>query len=302
MPRRCHISKAVLLSFTFVIFGSISGFDRISQTEAIQTKQLSAKQLGLHLLDQKYEIRDLSEIGFDLVDPETAPQDIHDMVMKGYHIIIDTQKYASKYVRAHVNCTNCHFCGGNTLGGRNGAISLVGVPSAYPRYSPRDKKVISLEDRINNCFMRSLNGIPLPPHSEEMKSILAYLHWISKDVSTIKNINWLGLQILKSSHQPNPKEGAHIYTARCAACHKSDGSGATGIPPLWGKYSFNTGAGMNNLQMIASFVYWNMPYQEPVLTIEEAYDVSAYITGQSRPAFVAPQKAQETSAPSKTVK
>jgi thiosulfate dehydrogenase len=253
-----------------------------------QAHQISAKQIGLHFLDRKYKVLqvDGTEVGFDLVDPGMAPADILPEVMNGYRIVIDTQHYASKYATAKINCTNCHFNGGNTLGGRNGSISLVGVPSVYPRYSPRDKRVLSLEDRINNCFMKSLNGKPLPKDSEEMKNIVAYLDWISKDVAHFKNIPWLGLQIVKSSHQPNPKEGAVIYTNRCAACHRPDGGGAIGIPPLWGKRSFNSSAGMNNLSMATAFIYWNMPYQEPILTIEEAMDVAAFITSQPRPARI----------------
>lgn len=260
-----------------------------------QKHQICARQVGMHFLDKKYEVLQPNgkKVGFDLVDPELAPPDILPAVMNGYQIMIDTPLYASEYVRARISCTNCHFCGGNTLGGKNGAISLVGVPSVYPRYSPRDKRVISLEDRINNCFMKSMNGKPLPKDSKEMKNIVAYLNWISKDVANLKNIPWLGLQIVKSSHQPDLKAGAIIYTNRCAACHRPDGAGAAGIPPLWGKRSFNRSAGMNNLSMAAAFIYWNMPYQQPILTIEEALDVAAFITNQPRPARI------ETTEPKK---
>jgi thiosulfate dehydrogenase len=264
----------------------------------VQIKHLSAKELGLHLLDHKYTVRlpDGKKLGFDLVDPEVAPEDIHAEVMYGYRLLIETQTYAADFIKAKINCTNCHFCGGNTLGGRNGAISLVGVPSVYPRYSARDKKVITLEDRIGNCFMRSMNGTPPAKDSKEMKAIITYLHYISKEVASLKSIPWLGLQIVKSSHQPDAKAGAVIYTNHCAACHHSDGGGAKGIPPVWGKDSFNNGAGMNNLPMISAFVYWNMPLHEPILTIEEAMDVAAYIVSRPRPTFVKPEAATKPEA------
>ena len=38
------------------------------------------------------------------------------------------------------------------------------------------------------------------------------------------------------------------------------------IPPLWGSNSFNDGAGMNTLEMLAPFIYLNMPYQQANLT------------------------------------
>lgn len=266
-----------------------------NERKTIQIKHLSAKELGFHLVNHRYEIKlpDGKKVGFDLVDPEMAPPDIYEEVMFGYRLMIDTPNEAKEYVRARISCTNCHFGGGNTLGGRNGAISLVGVTTTYPKYSARDKKVLDLEDRISNCFMRSLNGIAPAKDSKIMLALVAYMKWISKEVASIKNIPWLGLQVVKSSHKPNLKAGASVYEQRCSACHKSDGEGAKGIPPLWGKDSFNTGAGMNNLPMVTAFIYWNMPYQEPVLTIEEAIDVAGYITSKPRPTFIPPQEVKK---------
>ncbi len=58
-------------------------------------------------------------------------------------------------------------------------------------------------------------------------------------------------------------------------------------PPLWGPGSFNTGAGMHRLLMTAAFIKGNMPlgtpWDRPVLTDEQAYDVAAYINSHERP-------------------
>lgn len=229
-------------------------------------------------------------VSFDLLDPEMAPKEIHDQVMYGFKIMMNTKKVVPQYSGNDLSCTNCHFLAGNTLGGKNGSISLVGVTTAYPQYSERDGKNIDLSDRINNCFMRSMNGNPLPENSKEMLAILTYLGWISSSVSQYKDIPWLGLKHLKTEHRPNPENGQILYMQHCAICHRQDGEGEKDIPPVWGMRSFNNGAGMNTLPRIASFIYCNMPKNEAiVLTQEEALDIGSFVIQQPRPQFVPPE-------------
>lgn len=232
-------------------------------------------------------------MGFNLVDPEQAPHNIRDSVMRGYRLITNTGFYAPDYAHNELACTNCHFCGGDTLGGKNGGISLVGVTTIYPQFSKRSGKVISLAERIDNCFQRSMNGKTVPPNSRIMKDIINYLEWISKEVAHIKNIPWLGLPDIKSKHKPDPVEGEKLYDQYCSACHKPNGEGGGDldeeegktIPPLWGPNSFNAGAGMNTMGMLAPFVYLNMPYQQAVLTEDQALDVASFVLLQRRPNF-----------------
>lgn len=230
----------------------------------------------------------------DLMDPEQAPPDIRDSVMRGYRLIMNTPFYAPNYAKNQLSCTNCHFLGGDTLGGRNGGIALIGVTTAYPRFSQRDNKVIAIEDRIDNCFQRSMNGNSLPRHSQPMKDIVAYLEWISKEVEHMQDIPWLGLKFLKSEHKPDPQKGEKLYMSYCAPCHKENGEGSAtltavegkSIPPLWGPNSFNNGAGMSRLDMMSSFVYWNMPFQDATLSEDEAIDVASFVLQQPRPQFI----------------
>ena len=59
------------------------------------------------------------------------------------------------------------------------------------------------------------------------------------------------------------------------------------VPPLWGDDSFNDGAGMARLITLANFLHSNMPhgadYRNPMLSVEEAWDVAAYVESQARP-------------------
>jgi thiosulfate dehydrogenase len=57
------------------------------------------------------------------------------------------------------------------------------------------------------------------------------------------------------------------------------------FPPLWGPDSFNDGAGMHRVLTAARFIKARMPFGQPGLTDEQAFDVAAYINSQPRPAM-----------------
>lgn len=226
-----------------------------------------------------------------LVDPHQAPEPIRQQVEGGWRIMIATGLHAPQYSGDSLSCTNCHFAGGNTLGGKNNGISLVGVYATYPRYSERDGKEISLPERINSCFERSLNGHPLPHDSPLMQQLISYLKWISTPVLFTKQYPWLGLQQIDSKALPNPDNGEKLYSRYCSECHGSRGEGthhegALDMPPLWGDKAFNDGAGMHTQKTLAAFIYENMPYTQASLTPEQAQDIAAYIRLQPRPKYL----------------
>jgi thiosulfate dehydrogenase len=225
------------------------------------------------------------EIGFDLVDPQFAPDNCKEIVMRGYNILRNTPKEMPQFCGNTLKCANCHLCAGNTLGGKNGGISLVGVTDKYPRYFERSKKTITLDERIQNCFERSMNGKAPPPDHQDMECIQTYLKWISTPVEGKKDVPWLGLKIIGSEHAPDLTQGALIYSQECASCHMPNGQGTDEAPALWGSHSFNDGAGLSNLKPFASFVFYNMPYGAADLTEEEALDVAAFVLSHPRPKF-----------------
>jgi thiosulfate dehydrogenase len=222
---------------------------------------------------------------YNLIGPTQAPDDLKELVVLGYNIVVRTQEFAPGYAGNRLCCTNCHFAAGISTGGKRAGISLAGVAASYPQFSTRSKKVITLRDRINNCFMRSMNGKALPMDSKEMVALETYFQWISKNFPIYQDVPWLGSGDIDSKHVPDAKAGEKIYSDRCALCHGANGEGDKQIPPLWGPDSFNDGAGMNVMSMIAPFVYQNMPYTDPTLTQEEALDVAAYVISRPRPHF-----------------
>jgi thiosulfate dehydrogenase len=174
-------------------------------------------------------------------------------------------------------------------------MPLVGVWGQFPQYRAREGAVDTLEDRINGCMERSMNGRALPPDSHEMRAFSSYVRWLSTGIPDGAKLVGAGaLRIKEPARAANGGHGAHVFAQICAPCHGMDGLGqraATGagyqFPPLWGSDSFNSGAGMSRLLTAAAYAMHNMPvgttYSAPVLTDEEAYDVAAYFVGQKRP-------------------
>ena len=211
-----------------------------------------------------------------------------DSIKLGRDVVLNTQVNAKAYVGNGLNCTSCHLNGGTVAG----AAPFVGLWGVFPEYRSRTARVNSMQDRINDCFLRSMNGKALPMDSPEMLGVLSYIWWLSQGVPTGMNSSGRGFISITSPAAPDAKHGKEIYAQKCAACHGADGAGISKpeggyiFPPLWGDASFNIGAGMARLNNAAAFVKHNMPLgQGDTLTDQEAFDVAAYFTMQPRPDF-----------------
>ncbi len=266
------VTFAVVGAGISLIFSKFIDFSNARGIETVAQKSIAAKQTG-------------GAVVFNPPLPQDAPANIKDAVMLGHNILTDTGKYAGQYVGNKLDCSNCHFKGGMTQGGRNGGLSLVGVGATYPQYKKRQNYSVDLVTRTNDCFQRSLNGKPLPADSKEMIAIVTYYQWISKGLPIYADIPWLGVKHLKSAHKPDHAKGKQVFADKCAICHGDNGQGSPAAPPLWGKDSFNDGAGMAKLANLAAFAYLNMPFGNPDLTEEQALDVGAFVTSQTRPHF-----------------
>ena len=211
-----------------------------------------------------------------------------DAIRYGQRIVTDTQATVGVYVGNGLNCASCHIDGGRTAY----AAPFAGLTGLFPEYRSRRGGVESLEQRINDCFLRSMNGKALPSASREMIGLLAYVSWLSQGVPTGSEVVGRGFRDLPAPPAPaDAGRGKAVYSAKCAACHGADGKGMLAggkyvFPPLWGPRSFNAGAGMARLSVAAAFVQAKMPLGNVgTLTDQEAYDVAAYFTAQPRPAF-----------------
>lgn len=215
--------------------------------------------------------------------PDSIPGDRRgESIRLGYEIIVRTQEYAKPYVGNALNCTNCHL----DAGLNPNAASFVGLSGLYPEYRARADRRMTLADRINECFERSLNGKPLPPDSSKLEAIVAYIDWLSQNVPRDSRVPWRGIPRIASTRPPDAMNGKKVFAAKCALCHGSDGQGTMAAPPVWGPQAYNIAAGMARVSVAASFIKANMPRGWGwSVSDDEAFDVAAYINQQPRPDF-----------------
>ena len=219
-----------------------------------------------------------------------------DLVQYGRELIAHTSEYLGPkgsvlQMSNGMNCQNCHLNAGTQPWGNN----YFAVQSTYPKFRARSGTLENQIKRVNDCFQRSLNGKALDSTGREMRAILAYIKWLGNDVEKDKIPRGSGIFKLKGMKRAcDPAKGLDVYVAKCQSCHQADGEGLLAsngksytFPPLWGKNSYNHGAGLFRISNFAGYVKYNMPqgttYEKPVLTDEEAWDVAAYVNSMPRP-------------------
>jgi thiosulfate dehydrogenase len=190
-----------------------------------------------------------------------------------------------------MNCQNCHLEAGTKPFGNN----YGSVASLYPKFRARSGGLESIEKRVNDCIQRSLNGKPLDSLAKEMRAMVAYITWLGKDVPKGKKADGSGLKEIKFLNRAaDSVKGKLLYEQKCVVCHHKNGQGILAsdqktyiYPPLWGKHSFNTAAGLFRISNFAKYIRANMPqgatHDKPLLTEEEAWDISAYVISLPRP-------------------
>lgn len=221
----------------------------------------------------------------------TGPQG--DAIRNGKLLLTETHQRLPNNVGNKLTCANCHLGAGTVPN----ASPWVGIWGVFPEYRSRSGKINSLQQRVNDCFERSMNGKALAYNSSEMNDILAYMQWLSSGVPTGVSVKGRGFGPVNRDLKPNADSGKTVYAAKCASCHGANGEGMKApdgkymFPPVAGKDSFNVGAGMARTYTAAAFVKHNMPLGQPnTLTDQEAVDVAEYFTHLPRPDFPAKSK------------
>jgi thiosulfate dehydrogenase len=200
-------------------------------------------------------------------------------VRRGRAILLAARDSLPGHVGNRLTCTNCH----REAGTRASSGPWVGSYASFPQYNARAGRVIGMEDRVNECLRRSLNGRPLDAKGRDMHDIVAYLAFLSTGVAPGERAPWLGYRRL-APRVPDRAAGRTLFARECARCHGRAGQGTALAPPLWGGQSFAIGAGMSRLGTAAAFIRWNMPYDRPgALTDQEAFDVAAFVLAHPRP-------------------
>jgi thiosulfate dehydrogenase len=220
-----------------------------------------------------------------------------DQIKWGYRIFTNTPHEAPRLTGAKVSCINCHL----NAGQRDRALPLVGVAGMFPEFNNRAQRLISLPDRIVDCFLRSENATVHDPAdhpttaSKEVLAVASYITWLSRGYAVGANPSWRNKNAIPADKlipidRLDTAKGEALYLERCASCHGGDGQGVQigdkKAGPLWGPDSWNDGAGAGRVYTLAGIVRYTMPYLNPgSLTDEEAQQVAAFINSKPRPRY-----------------
>ncbi len=213
-------------------------------------------------------------------DSEIPNDSLGASIRRGRALLDHTDDSLPAYAPGNMRCSSCHIDAGRM----RDAAALIGVTARFPKYMDRTGAVISLQDRVNYCFTRSLAGTRIPTDSREMTDIMAYLAFISTGVPA-------GRHVIGEAMPKMPKlsgdtaRGAQIFRTICIACHGPEGKGTKPtFPAIWGAGSYSIGASMAREERAASFIRHFMPQNNRgSLTDQQAYDVAAYINSKARP-------------------
>lgn len=283
---------------------------------------------GLFALDVA-ELNKRSDKGFkpivvkDWVKPDesTIPNNLFgDTVRYGKALVSETYKYIGpevadknmRYAGNNFACASCH----QEAGTKKWSAPFMATMPNFPQYRNRDETIGSIEGRVNGCMERSMNGRALPEDGKEMRAIVTYMHWLSQGIPVGAKVQGAEFpqvdRKMIMSRAADPIAGKKVYTEHCASCHGVNGEGvkregkANGYeyPALWGKDSYNTGAGMFRVIRAADWIVANMPLgadnHNRILTDAQAYDVAAYINDYDKPRTV--KKDREKDFPDVKVK
>lgn len=213
----------------------------------------------------------------------------------------DTNPLSKSYVRSSLQCSNCHRKGSDGRAGTAKTIgTFVGTSTSFPAYSKRHKDIISLQNRIDGCFLRCMNGTKSIVNTKVGIAVESYITWLSTGMPVkmsskaprtplkiemwSKNTKKFTALFKKASHQ-NYVNGKILYTNKCASCHGDDGQGKGIFPPLWGKVSYTADGSMAKLPNAATWIQDNMPLNNAHLTDEQTVAVTLYINAQQRPDY-----------------
>lgn len=234
--------------------------------------------------------------------------EVGEMVKLGQEIVAKTNTHpmTKDLIDSQLTCQNCHLAGVDLYPGTTKNIgTFIGTAAAFPAYSKRHKRLQTLQERIDGCFVRCMGSDSLMG-TKPMRAVEAYIAWLSDGYEMKMNtkgarsfnitkkweINTKKFANIqrKATHQ-NYLNGKKLYEVKCASCHGINGEGVGGQVPLWGKsangkwLSYGADGSMAKLNNSATWMQDNMPLgQERTLVDQEVADIALYINSHERKA------------------
>ncbi|MFD1009312.1 MULTISPECIES: c-type cytochrome [Oceanisphaera] len=101
-------------------------------------------------------------------------------VVRGYKNFVDTQSLSPQYVGNGLNCVNCH----SDAGRKENAAPLWAAYMSYPAFRSKNNKINSFEERMQGCFLYSMNGSPPDYGADALVDLSAYAYWLAQGTLT----------------------------------------------------------------------------------------------------------------------
>ena len=225
--------------------------------------------------------------GFAPPDHDRIPEGPYgDIVRRGRDIFTDTGTHAAGFVGNSLSCSNCHLDAGRLAN----SAPLWGAYVRYPAYRAKTGQVNNYTERLQGCFMYSMDGTAPPAGSDVLVALETYSYWMAEGAPVGAQLPGAGYpEIPAPPLPPDFARGEAVFADNCALCHGDDGqgqrvAGRQVFPPLWGPQSYNWGAGMHQLDNAAGFIKANMPLgRGGSLTDQQAWDVAMFMNAHERP-------------------
>ena len=135
-----------------------------------------------------------------------------DMIQKGRDITLNTYELLGpKFVSSKLHCSSCHL----EAGGNPKASWWVNMGVEY-----KTKK--NLQDRINQCFDRSMNGIPICNSEKEcnnnsiIESLITYMEWLTHRWKQKNSTTMRGFPKMAVVLEGDPVRGRAIFEQKCS--------------------------------------------------------------------------------------
>lgn len=291
---RPRLNAAMLASVTTILFVvNAYAFDvsPLKPGDAVDTPTGAS-------LSRRYENRPNQP--WAMPDPSDIPNGPQgDLIRFGMTILTDTSRtigpqapdQTQRYSANNLNCVHCHEAGSSGLPGTKPfALPFVNLVNDYPKLDIKSMRIVSIEDRIRQ--MCGKGAIPFTHDSRAMRAVVAYITWLDAKAKPGMRMEGTGLQTLAMPDRAaDPHIGARLFEEKCAVCHTKTGAGvrrpdfdAGGgyqFPPIAGTDTYDDGGHMYMIPLLARFIHANMPFgataATPVLSIDEAYDIAAYV-------------------------
>src|SRR5262249_35969779 len=142
------------------------------------------------------------------------------LVKYGYALFTDTPNQIGpaaadpekRFSRSSLTCQNCHLKPGT----QPYPGPLTRVWGQFPQYRGREGRVGTLEERIDGCLERSMNGHVMPLDGIEMKAYLAFMKWLSTGIPDGAKLIGAGTKAIKEpGRAADLGNGAKVFADVC---------------------------------------------------------------------------------------